>query len=71
MLHLRQNGIGSQVLYIPVHLQPYYRNTFGYAAGKCPNAELFYAKALSLPLFPNMSDEDVTHIIATIRALTA
>lgn len=71
MLHLRENGVGTQVLYIPVYLQPHYRDTFGYAAGKCPNAELFYEKALSLPLFPNMSDADVLHVISIIRGLSA
>ncbi len=66
---LREQGVGSQVLYIPVYLQPYYRNQFGYKAGKCPNAEAFYTSALSLPLFPAMSDQDVAHVIQVIRSL--
>ena len=66
---LRAEMIGSQVLYIPVYLQPFYRNTYGYAAGKCPHAESYYAKALSLPLYPKMTDEDVKRVINAVRSL--
>lgn len=69
MAKLRQDGIGTQVLYIPVHLQPWYRKTFGYSAGKCPVAEAFYARALSLPLYSAMSDADVGKVIAAVLAL--
>jgi perosamine synthetase len=69
MKRLRDSGVGSQVLYIPVYLQPWYRKTFGYAPGKCPVAEAFYARALSLPLFPAMTDADVQHVINSVRAL--
>jgi UDP-4-amino-4,6-dideoxy-N-acetyl-beta-L-altrosamine transaminase len=69
MATLRQQGIGSQVLYIPVYLQPWYRQTYGYAPGKCPNAESFYARALSLPLYPALSDEDVQRVVLAVRSL--
>jgi perosamine synthetase len=69
MQQLRGKGVGSQVLYIPVYLQPWYRRTFGYAPGKCPNAEAFYAHALSLPLYPSMSDQDVQKVIASVCSL--
>lgn len=69
MSELKSQGVGSQVLYIPVHLQPYYRETHGYAPGKCPVAEDYYTRALSLPLFPAMSDEDVAYVIATVKGL--
>jgi len=69
MAELRIADVGSQVLYIPVYLQPWYRRTFGYAPGKCPAAEAFYSRALSLPLFPTMTDEDVAHVIASIKTL--
>ncbi|GAA5495485.1 UDP-4-amino-4, 6-dideoxy-N-acetyl-beta-L-altrosamine transaminase [Rubritalea halochordaticola] len=69
MLALREKNIGSQVLYIPVYLQPFYRSTFGYDEGKCPRAEAYYTKALSLPLYPKLSDEDVEHVIATLISL--
>lgn len=69
MAELRAAGVGTQVLYIPVHLQPWYRKTFGYGQGKCPVAEAFYARALSLPLYPAMTEADVAHVIATVNAL--
>jgi dTDP-4-amino-4,6-dideoxygalactose transaminase len=64
---LRDQGIGTQVLYIPVYMQPWYRRTYGYAPGKCPNAEEFYARALSLPLYPSMSDADVGKVIQSVK----
>jgi UDP-4-amino-4,6-dideoxy-N-acetyl-beta-L-altrosamine transaminase len=63
MQELKEQGVGTQVLYIPVYLQPWYRRTYGYAPGKCPYAEEFYARALSLPLYPAMSDVDVEKVI--------
>jgi len=69
MQELREKGVGSQVLYIPVYLQPWYRRTYSYAQGKCPNAEEFYACALSLPLYPSLSDQDVAKVIGAVRAL--
>jgi UDP-4-amino-4,6-dideoxy-N-acetyl-beta-L-altrosamine transaminase len=52
-------GIRVQVHYIPVHLQPWYGEHYGYRAGDFPRAEAYYAGCLSLPLFPRMSDHDV------------
>lgn len=69
MSELRQQGIGTQVLYIPIHLQPWYRSSYGYAAGKCPVAESYYRRALSLPLFPAMSDNDIQKVISAVRDL--
>jgi dTDP-4-amino-4,6-dideoxygalactose transaminase len=69
MAELRAAGVGTQVLYIPVHLQPWYRRNYGYGPGKCPVAEAFYAQALSLPLFPTMTDADVAHVVAAVQAL--
>ncbi len=66
---LREKGVGSQVLYIPVYLQPWYRRTYGYASGKCPKAEEFYARALSLPLYPSMTDVDVERVINAFLAV--
>lgn len=69
MTELREKGVGTQVLYIPVHLQPWYRKTYGYGTGKCPVAESFYAGALSLPLYPAMSDDDVNTVIGAVVGL--
>jgi perosamine synthetase len=69
MQELREKGIGTQVLYIPVYLQPWYRRTYGYAPGKCPNAEEFYARALSLPLYQAMKDSDYNKVIQSVLDL--
>ncbi len=51
---LRSHGIGVNLHYIPVYLQPYYAKR-GFAKGYCPNAEIYYASAISLPLYPGLS----------------
>jgi dTDP-4-amino-4,6-dideoxygalactose transaminase len=64
--HLRANGIGVQVNYIPVYWHPVFED-LGYRRGMCPNAEQFYAEELSLPLFPDLSDDDVDRVIDLVR----
>jgi UDP-4-amino-4,6-dideoxy-N-acetyl-beta-L-altrosamine transaminase len=64
---LRAKGLGVQVHYIPVHLQPYYRRRFGTAEGQCPKAEAFYQAEISLPLFPRMRSRDVRRVVATLE----
>lgn len=53
---LRGQGIGVNVHYIPIHLQPYQRERGGFGPGYCPEAEAYYAGALSLPLFPLLTE---------------
>jgi perosamine synthetase len=69
MNQLREAGVGTQVHYIPVHLQPWYRDHFGYLPGKCPNAEAYYQRALSLPLYPAMSDLGISQVIEAVRTV--
>lgn len=69
MAELQSKEIGTQVHYIPVHLQPYYRDAWGYSFGDFPKAERYYSSALSLPLYPKMSDGDVEYVIKAVRAL--
>ncbi len=64
--HLRANGIGVQVNYIPVHWHPVFAD-LGYQRGLCPNAEEFYRQQLSLPLFPDLTDDDVDRVIELIH----
>jgi len=61
-------GVGSQVHYIPVPRQPWYRQTYGEPA-PLPAADLYYERALSLPLFPAMTDDDIDRVIAAVRSL--
>lgn len=63
MAKLLEQNVGTQVLYIPVYLQPWYQQAYGYRPGKCPNAEAYYLKALSLPLFPAMAEGDVEKVV--------
>lgn len=69
-IKLREKGIFAQVHYIPVHLQPYYRNNYGFKKGDYPNAEYYYEHELSIPMYPKMSDEEVNYIIQSIKSLT-
>lgn len=55
---MRGIGINLQVHYIPVHLQPYYRDRFGYRPGDFPRAEHFYEREASLPIYPLLTDEE-------------
>jgi dTDP-4-amino-4,6-dideoxygalactose transaminase len=64
--HLRANGIGVQVNYLPVYWHPVFAD-LGYQRGLCPNAERFYAEELSLPLFPDLTDDDVDRVINLVR----
>jgi UDP-4-amino-4,6-dideoxy-N-acetyl-beta-L-altrosamine transaminase len=66
---LRRKNIGTQVHYIPVHLQPYYKENFGYKDGDFPKAEKYYENCLSLPLYPKMTDEDVNYVVEEIRKM--
>lgn len=66
---LRNAGIGVNVHYIPVHLHPYYRKTFGTGPGLCPVAEEAYEQVISLPIFPGMTDGDVGTVIRALEGL--
>ena len=64
---LRDARIGVNVHYIPIHLQPYYA-AMGFAPGQFPAAERYYARALSLPLFPAMTEAQQQRVVDTLRA---
>jgi UDP-4-amino-4,6-dideoxy-N-acetyl-beta-L-altrosamine transaminase len=66
---LREHGIGTQVHYIPVYRQPYYVKRYALDRGAFPESESYYARCLSLPFYPGLTDEDVEHVIATITRL--
>jgi UDP-4-amino-4,6-dideoxy-N-acetyl-beta-L-altrosamine transaminase len=66
---LRAAGVGVNLHYIPVHLQPYYRD-LGFAEGDFPEAERYYAEAISLPLYPLLSDEQQDYVVEQLRRLT-
>jgi len=59
---LRAENIGVNVHYVPVHLHPYYQRKFGYRRGDFPKAVAYYERAITLPIFPKMSDEDIESV---------
>lgn len=71
MQELRDKGIGTQVHYIPIHTQPFYKESFGYKDGEYPIAEKYYEQELSLPLYPGMSDDDVSAVIKAVKEVIA
>jgi len=66
---LKAQGIGSQVHYIPLYQQPYYRQRYG--RQKLPGAEAYYARCLSLPLFPDMGQDDVVRVSSALKEIVA
>lgn len=64
---LAERKIGSQVHYFPVHRQPYYRHRYGDI--DLPGAEHYYSRALSLPLFPAMSDDDPARVVDALKEI--
>jgi perosamine synthetase len=65
---LRDRGLYVQVHYIPVHTQPYYQN-LGFKWGDFPKCERYYMQEFSLPLYPDLNEEDVKTIVAVIKEL--
>ncbi|NOZ33898.1 MAG: UDP-4-amino-4,6-dideoxy-N-acetyl-beta-L-altrosamine transaminase [Chlorobi bacterium] len=62
---LKESNIFTQVHYIPVHLQPYYKK-FGWRKGDFPVAEAYYESALSLPMYPTLTDDEQNYVIDKI-----
>ena len=63
---LRAENIGVNVHYVPVHLHPFYQREFGYRKGDYPKAERYYDRAITLPIFPKMSEEDIKDVITAV-----
>ncbi len=67
MNRLRNDGIGTQVHYLPVHHQPYYRRRYGHQ--NLPGSEAYYERCLALPLFPGMEDGDVDGVVSALTEI--
>jgi UDP-4-amino-4,6-dideoxy-N-acetyl-beta-L-altrosamine transaminase len=67
---LREAGIGVNLHYIPVYRQPYYRE-LGLGQGHCPNAEAYYAEAISLPMYFGLSDDEQRQAVAAVAEAVA
>lgn len=68
MKALAEQGVGTQVHYIPVSSQPYYKRLYGDQV--FPGAESYYGRVLSLPIFPAMTDRDVERVVETIKSVS-
>ena len=64
---LREEGIGTSVHFIPLHLHPYYRDNFGYQPSDFPNASSAFERIVSLPIYPKMTEADVESVIGAVR----
>ena len=67
MEYLHNNRIGSQVLYIPVFLQPYYKKKYNYNPKKFPISMKYYEQALSIPIFYDLKKKEQLKIIKKIK----
>ena len=65
---LRDRGVGVQVHYIPVPMHPYFRK-LGYSMDDCPVAADYYARAISLPIHPRMTNDDLNRVVGTLKDL--
>src|SRR5882724_1531506 len=66
---LKQENIGTSVHFIPLHLHPYYRDTFGYRPEDFPAASAVFERIISLPIYTQMTETDVERVIETVRRL--
>ena len=64
---MRNQGIGVNVHYIPVHTQPFYRN-LGFRTGDFPISELFYSQAISLPIYPAITRNQLDEVVVSIKS---
>jgi dTDP-4-amino-4,6-dideoxygalactose transaminase len=65
---LRTAGILANLHYIPVYRQPYYEN-MGFVKGYCPEAEQYYKEAISLPMYPGLTEAQQDHIVYTLKQI--
>jgi UDP-4-amino-4,6-dideoxy-N-acetyl-beta-L-altrosamine transaminase len=63
---MKEAGILLQVHYIPIHLQPFYKKRYGFKSGDFPIAEKFYTREVSLPIYPDLTEDDQQHVINSI-----
>lgn len=63
---LREKGIGVNVHYIPIHLHPFYQR-MGFAHGDFPNSEMYYQKAITLPLYPDLSADNQNRVVSSLE----
>jgi perosamine synthetase len=65
---MKQAGVSTSVHWMPLHMHPYYRETLGCEPSLCPRAASIYPELLSLPLYPDMTAEDIGYVCETLKA---
>jgi perosamine synthetase len=68
---LTQRGVGTSVHWLPLHMHPYYRETYGYAPEDLPVACSLYPEIITLPIYPDMTGEDVSYVCGAIKDIIA
>ena len=68
IVELKQAGVGCSVHWRPLHLHPYYQETFGFRPEDFPVATKLWERLVSLPIFPGMRREEIEHVVGTVRA---
>ncbi len=66
---LKERNIGVAVHFIPLHLHPYYRKTYGYAPADFPNANAAFEQIISLPIYPRLTESDINDVVSAIREI--
>jgi dTDP-4-amino-4,6-dideoxygalactose transaminase len=66
---INERGIGTSVHYIPIHMHPYYAEKYGYEPGDYPIAKELSEKVVTLPLYPALTNKQVTYIVETVNEL--
>lgn len=68
---MSQKGVACSVHFIPLHLQDFYQRAYGYQSGDFPCAESEFQRCVSLPIYPDLSDEELEYIIEAVRQTVA
>jgi perosamine synthetase len=66
---LKAAGVGCSVHWRPLHLHPYYEETFGWRAQDLPTATAVWQRLVSLPIFPGMREDEIAHVVGTVREI--
>ncbi len=68
---MAEDGVGTSVHFIPLHLHPFYRRTYGYEARDLPNATAQYEREISLPIFPGLCEADLDRVVDALAVAVA
>jgi dTDP-4-amino-4,6-dideoxygalactose transaminase len=66
---LKQQNIGTSVHFIPLHLHPYYRDSFGYRSEDFPQASVVFQRLVSLPIYPKMTEADIGYVSDVVKTI--